>query len=337
MKLYILFLLNIFTYVFSGDVNCENCLKRQEKGENIDCSVQCHEHHPNHQSIKDDCPNVLCSNYCQYGHHVDENNCQTCQCIEIISIPDTGDECPVQQPSCDQYNFICPKITEITNCNDGGINGFTTFQLSVIVKPNVDVRNIYAIYGDRGSIMHIPGAYQSSINHGSNLGGVNPFFINTFPDTEFDSWLTIGINNGDLDNKLSSIGIDFNDWTETNDLETTNGAVFIMDPEEVIVPGNEYLIAQLTVRENSNPTVLLNIQGKRNGGRYVESWVESNVRFDLISPQIVNPGRIPYNCVIWYDGCNTCMVNNGHIGTCTDMFCVEEDPVRCLRYSNDGH
>ena len=332
MKWLVFGILNILTYVISGDVNCENCLQRQRKGENIDCSFQCHENYPSHQIIEGDCPNILCNNYCQYGHHIDENNCQTCQCIEVTP-PNEGNECPIQQPSCDHYNFICPKITEITTCNEGGIDGFTTFQLSVIVKPNVDVKNIYAIYGGMDIMLHVPRAYQSSINYGSNIGGVNPFFIDSFPDTRYDSWLTIGLNGGNLNNKLSSIGIDFNSWTETNDLEASNGAVFVMDPEEVIVPGNEYLIAQLTVRENSNPTAVFNIQGKRN--IFSEAWSESNVRFPLISPQ--NHERIPRNCIIWYNGCNTCMVNNGHIGPCTDMFCVTEDPVRCLRYSNDGH
>ena len=334
MKLYFLSLLNILTYVISGNVNCEKCLQRQLNGENIDCSIQCYGNYPSHQIIKEDCPNVLCNNYCRYGHHIDENNCHTCRCVEETPI-NKDNECPVQQPSCDQYNFICPKITEITTCNEGGIDGFTTFQLSVIVKPNVDVKNIYAIYGDMDTVMHVPRAYQSYINYGSNIGGVNPFFIDQFPDTRYDSWLTIGLNNGNFNNKLSSIGIDFNDWTETNDLDISNGAVFVMDPEEIIIQGNEYLIAQLTVRRDSNPLMLFNIQGKRNGGRYVESWIENNVRFDLISPQ--NHGMIPSNCIIWYNGCNTCMVNNGHIGTCTDMFCVTEDPVRCLRYSNDGH
>ena len=295
ISLYFLSILNILTYVISGDVNCENCLYRQVNGENIDCSIQCHE-----------------------------------------NVPIIDDECPVQQPSCDHYNFICPKITEITTCSEGGIDGFTTFQLSVIIKPYVDVKNIYAIYGDEMSqhvVMHIPRAYQSSINYGSNIGGVNPFFIDSFPNTVYDSWLTIGLKDGNLDNKLSSIGIDFNEWTEKNDLETSNGAVFVMDPEEVIVTGNEYLIAQLTVRRDSNPTAVINIQGNRNGNGH--SWIESNVRFDLISPQ--NNERIPSNCIIWYNGCNTCMVNNGQIGTCTDMFCIEEDPVRCLRYGNNGH
>ena len=46
MKIIYLFIFNILTYVISGDVNCENCLQRQRKGENIDCSIQCHENVP---------------------------------------------------------------------------------------------------------------------------------------------------------------------------------------------------------------------------------------------------------------------------------------------------
>ena len=109
MKWLVFGILNILTYVISGDVNCENCLQRQRNGENIDCSFQCHENYPSHQIIEGDCPNILCNNYCQYGHHIDENNCQTCQCVEVTP-PNEGNECPIQQPFCDQYNFICPKI-----------------------------------------------------------------------------------------------------------------------------------------------------------------------------------------------------------------------------------
>jgi hypothetical protein len=297
MKIFILSILNILTFSISGYVNCDNCLQRQEGGENIDCSIQC---------------------------------------IDVISNPNSEDECPVEQPSCNHYNYICPKITEITTCSEGGIDGYTTFQLSVIVKPNVDVKNIYAIYGDTYTLMHIPRAYQSSINYGSNIGGVNPFFINSFADTVYDSWLTVGISDGNLNNKLSSIGIDFNEWSEINDLDTTNGAVFVMDPEEKVVSGSEYLLAQLTVRKNSNPSMVINVQGKKHSQRN-GAWTESNVMFNLVSPESVNSVTIPTNCVIWYDGCNTCMVNNGHIGICTDMVCVANDSVRCLRYSIDGH
>ena len=104
-------------------------------------------------------------------------------------------------------------------------------------------------------MLHVPRAYQSSINYGSNIGGVNPFFIDSFPDTRYDSWLTIGLNGGNLNNKLSSIGIDFNSWTETNDLEASNGAVFVMDPEEVIVPNDDPPSAKVIVPPSASSVI----------------------------------------------------------------------------------
>ena len=110
-------------------------------------------------------------------------------------------------------------------------------------------------------------------------------------------------------------------------------------PEVKIVTGNEYLLAQITVRKNSNPTVVLNVQGKTiftNGPPSENSWTERNIRYNLISPQIDNT-RIPNGCIIWYDGCNTCMVNNGNTGVCTEMECSTYDTSDCLRYQQNGH
>ena len=81
--------------------------------------------------------------------------------------------------------------------------------------------------------------------------------MNTYPDTKYDSWLTIGLSEGDNNNDLSSIGVNFENWSEQNSLDITNGAVFLMDPEEKIIYGDEYLLAQITVRKkfksNSSP------------------------------------------------------------------------------------
>jgi len=248
--------------------------------------------------------------------------------------------CPLEQPSCENYNYVCPKLTEITTCNGEGIEGYTTFRLSVIIKDKTNIKNIYAVYGNgEGEPLHLPPAYQSSVNYGSNIGGVNPFFISTYPDTAFDSWLTIGLTNGDINNKLSSIGIDFKNWDEEKSMDITDGAIFLMDPSEIIIPGNEYILGQITVRQNSNPSVVLNIQGKTNiitGPMVERTWNERSLRFDLLSPQI-DESDIPSDCIIWFNGCNTCMVDNGNIDICTDLECSILENPGCLRYGQNGH
>lgn len=251
----------------------------------------------------------------------------------------SGQICPLQQPSCEGYTYLCPKLTEVTNCNSDGIEGYTTFRLSVVTKPNMNIQNLYALYGDGDrEQLHFPPAYQSSLNYGSNIGGVNPFIINTFPDTKYDSWLTIGLSNGDISNDLSSVGIDFTSWGEGKSLDVTDGALFLMDPTEKIVNGDEYLLAQITVRVNSKPTVILNVQGKTTltDLSTERSWKETNIRYDLISPQI-DETRIPNGCIIWYDGCNSCMVNTADTGVCTEMECSSYDTPSCLRYEQNGH
>ena len=48
---------------------------------------------------------------------------------------------------------------------------------------------------------------------------------------QFDSWLTVGISTGNVHNDISSIGIDWDHWTDRGDLTTANGAIFWMDPD----------------------------------------------------------------------------------------------------------
>mgnify|MGYP001050801356 CR=1 FL=1 len=38
---------------------------------------------------------------------------------------------------------------------------------------------------------------------------------------------------------------------------------------------------------------------------------------------------VPVDCGSWYDGCNTCMVNNGEVGGCTKMMCREYERPYC--------
>lgn len=45
--------------------------------------------------------------------------------------------------------------------------------------------------------------------------------------------------------------------------------------------------------------------------------------------------EVPDGCISWYDGCNTCGVENGKIGACTMRACLRLDTPRCLQYSSE--
>ncbi len=42
------------------------------------------------------------------------------------------------------------------------------------------------------------------------------------------------------------------------------------------------------------------------------------------------------HCISYFDGCNTCMVENGIIAGCTRMFCEEPGEPQCLEYEWTG-
>jgi len=246
--------------------------------------------------------------------------------------------CPLEQPLCDNYNYVCPKITEITHCSENGIDGYTTYQLSLVIKPNLNIENIYAIFGDgdgedNGSNnMYIPGAYHTDGIFNSNIGGVSPSLISIYPDAKYDSWLTIGITDGDPNNLISTIGVDYQLWTESYPLNIGNGAIFLMDTQIVISNNNEYIIGQLTIRSDKRDVAIINVQGKIINNP--DSWVDRNIIFNLNPLPIQN--NIPLNCKLWYDGCNLCQVNNGILGSCSRIMCFLEGVPECRDYTS-GH
>ena len=170
----------------------------------------------------------------------------------------------------------------------------------------------------------------------NNIGGVEPFIISMNPDANYDSWLTIGITDGDINNRLSAIGIDFDSWASNTELNIDDGAVFVMDPELNIVNDNEYVIGQLTLLTDREYTAIVNVQGKTLDDSITRVWQETNIRFDISKPQNIIHDTIPNNCKTWYDGCNTCMVNDGVLGSCSRMMCFRTDAPRCIN-TISGH
>ena len=335
--------------------DCEDCHSRQRKGENIACPENCdiiavdplppvyiptiHPTDPLPPStitspqLPQMCPEVMCMTYCPHGQQTDVNGCQICQCYEPLN------PCPITQPSCDGHRYVCPRITEITNCNVGGIVGHTTYRLSLAIQPNTNIKNVYAIYGSTESSiqMIIPRAYQSQTFQGQNVGGVSDYIISLFPNTRYDSWLTIGNTEGDPNDVISSIGIDFSTWDDTHSLTIGDGAVFLMDPSSIDLStqGQEIVIAQLTIPTHISSNVIINVQGKKKIGD--AAWAETNIQFPIVPPVFDVSETIPTGCISWFDGCNTCGANMGVIGGCTRLMCFREETPRCLSYVNPGH
>eukprot|EP01043_Picozoa_sp_COSAG02_P005432 COSAG02_NODE_147_length_33939_cov_6.689539_7_plen_1476_part_00 len=151
-------------------------------------------------------------------------------------------------------------------------SGYTTYRLTVSLHGTA--RSLYSIEGTPEGTMELPAAYQAVPPFGADVGGVNPQFYTFMADAEFDSWLSVGITDGDVARELSTIGIDFATWTDSVGLSVDNGAVFWLDPNDA--PGGHVVVVQLTVASGSSGTVTMGMQGHSTEG---DDWDARRVVF----------------------------------------------------------
>ena len=49
--------------------------------------------------------------------------------------------------------------------------------------------------------------------------------------------------------------------------------------------------------------------------------------------QLASDGKVPKECLAWYDGCNDCMRKAQEV-VCTERYCVHHDKFRCTKWRN---
>jgi uncharacterized surface protein with fasciclin (FAS1) repeats len=187
--------------------------------------------------------------------------------IDTVLLPTPPSGCTADGSAC-----VIPHVD--TYATDGPANGWTTYRLSAEL-PAV-AQNLYTIFGSDGSAMSFPPAWQSAPPFGTNIGGANPQFFPIMPACEFDSFLTVGITDGSNAGAISSIGIEFQSWSEDGGLDTSDGAVFWMDPT---APQYNRLtvVAQITTPSGSPWTARMGMQGKSRGEAH--DWEVDEVEF----------------------------------------------------------
>lgn len=91
------------------------------------------------------------------------------------------------------YEFLTPSIAVIAGPNHEavGIDGYTTFKL--IIHLQNDAANVYALYGDEEAPAMLPPAYQvTAPGFGADIGGTHSTFWSMLPESQWDSYLTLG-------------------------------------------------------------------------------------------------------------------------------------------------
>jgi hypothetical protein len=120
--------------------------------------------------------------------------------------------------------------------------------------------------------MQLPSAYQVATPFGADTGGTSPAFwaVANNPAigyAEYDSWITVGLTEGDSSGSLAAIGVDFNAWSESSYGYTCNDcAVFWMEPDSA--PSGATTVAQMTIQSGTTDTVRVGLQGRSRGGAH---------------------------------------------------------------------
>ena len=170
---------------------------------------------------------------------------------------------------------------------------YTTYTVSLTLGGSA--ANVYTIYGDEDTAMSFPPVYQAAAPFGANVGGVDAALVKVLPTAAFDSWLTVGITDGDSAGALSNIGLDWDGWGPSSGLYTTNGAVFWMTPDDATGDtGEPVVVAQLTVPAGTGFTVTLNAEGRGSSRRFVGGKVMGDWKSSGLTCTVA--GDAPYQC-----------------------------------------
>jgi len=173
-------------------------------------------------------------------------------------------------------------------------SGYDTYRVYLLFDDDVGM-SMYAAYGDEYSALSLStddgsSFFQVETPFGTDTGGVHPAMFDVKPEARYDSWLTFNQDDGENKDKINSIGIDWEEFNNGGKLETQDGAVFLMNPEEIPpftgeLPdeiadktGRTILLAQLTVNSGTTFTGHVNVQGRRPDGG---SWQEHGVCFSI--------------------------------------------------------
>ena len=227
------FIISLILVSLSNSQNtCQDCINNINLGNYLDCTEIC------------------------LNQETNLNNCEDyTRCLYDYDLHKIEDICVCQKPTC-SYEYVCPYVKRLNNNN---LPGYSIFEVSLELK-NLN-SNIYAIYGTEENIMRIPAAYQKTHHQGVNVGGINPLLLNYVPDAQYDSWLTIGVTDGNNLGKVDAIGIDFNSWDDKHQLFINNGAIFLDDPL-LQISSKKYVIAHLTLKNNEHHQMIINVNGK---------------------------------------------------------------------------
>lgn len=184
--------------------------------------------------------------------------------------------------------------------------------------PSTD-HSLHAVFGDSEGGMHIEStaAFYQHPYGGNTAIDINSAMTNLAPELAYDSWLTIGRDNGD-GNNLWEVGINFDGFNAGNALDVQDGAWFLIPTHPQTKEGNNglILIGQFTTTGVATGTI--NLQGWDADNK---AWQARNLNFVTTNAQVLgctDSNALNFNAQATYNN-GTCEFaeNNGTSGTST--------------------
>jgi hypothetical protein len=241
----------------------------------------------------------------------------------------TGDTCAEDVPDCAsgpcKHGALCfegagyQNVVAATTQTASSMDGFSTYVLTVSLGNGA--ANLHSLFGTPSYPIVLPAAWQAPI--GVNIGGVPASFMDVVPTAEYDSWLTVGVTDGNMGAELASTGVDFSGWS-TGGLLLDRGAIFWNDPNagptgrssssSSGTAGAEIVVAQVTLAAEMLLAASLNMRGKTPSGG---DWEELGVSFGAATWEVnvyvceCRAGYVGDNCDMDVDECASGPCKNG--------------------------
>ena len=224
-----------------------------------------------------------------------------------------------------QYNLSIDVLEEHTGMVGAmDLAGYTTYRIYVETEHETDF--VSAVFGDQGTPMDLEildgTLYNCEFASGCTADGVNPAFYPFFPQLEFDSWVTIGIDQVPTGNQttISTVASPSEPWVDSfistsaasgMSLASPSGGVWYIlngSPNGIAGESKRVLIAQLTTNGTISGTFNVQIFPEGNGqNEFIvsKSFLGTEV-FDPIPESLPSdcPGAL--NCIPEGDGTTVC-------------------------------
>ena len=191
-------------------------------------------------------------------------------------------------------------------------DGFDTYRVYAnFIDPGAQLTAVYGLQDTALSITTTGSFYQDAFG-GPLATAVNPLLFPTFPELEYDSWVTIGSD--DNTGSVDFIGVDFVPFEAGGDLivdDNVGGTWYILpDLEPAAFPDADgrVLIGQFTT--DGIVDLLVNLQYRASDGSTKQS-TGLTLTFPVVTPGCTDPGACNYNPLADFDD-----------GTCDFLSCA---------------